>query len=120
MLMTARNRFSATLMAVAVAVALLNSSATSSFAQRGSGDRLPGDVQLEKGPLAADAFEKNALAVLANIAANQRYRNVPEHDGRLLRIITQTGGAKNVIELGSSTGYSGIWFGLALHKQAAI
>ena len=48
-------------------------------AQRGGGGRLPGDVELEKGPLAADDFEKNALAVLANILENQRYRNVPEY-----------------------------------------
>ncbi len=81
--------------------------------QRG---RLPGDVELEKAPLAANDFEKNALNVLANIQENQRYRNVPRHDGRLLRILAESMGAKNVIELGASTGYSGIWFGLALKK----
>ena len=81
---------------------------------RGSGGRLPGDVELEKGPLAADDFEKNALAVLEDIAANQRFRNVPQHDGRLLRIMAHSIGAKHVVELGTSTGYSGIWFGLAL------
>jgi predicted O-methyltransferase YrrM len=78
--------------------------------------RIPGDVELEKAPLAVDDFEKNALAVLADIAANQRFRNVPQHDGRLLRIMTQAMGAKNVVELGTSTGYSGIWFGLALRQ----
>ena len=76
--------------------------------------RLPGDVQLEKGPLAANDFEKNALAVLEAIMENERYRNVPQHDGRLLRIMAETMGAKNVIEIGTSTGYSGIWMGLAL------
>ncbi len=80
------------------------------------GDRNPGDVELEKGPLAADDFEKNALAVLEDIAANQRFRNVPQHDGRLLRIMTQAMDAKHVVELGTSTGYSGIWFGLALKE----
>jgi predicted O-methyltransferase YrrM len=53
---------------------------------------------------------------LADIAANQRFRNVPQHDGRLLRIMTQSLGAKHVVELGTSTGYSGIWFGLALKQ----
>jgi predicted O-methyltransferase YrrM len=81
--------------------------------QRG---RLPGDVELEKGPLAADDFEKNALAVLAGIMENERYRNVPMHDGRLLRILTETTGARKVIEIGTSTGYSGIWMGLGLKK----
>jgi predicted O-methyltransferase YrrM len=77
---------------------------------------LPGDVELEKGPLAADDFEKNALAVLDDIQANQRFRNVPQHDGRLLRILTLSMGAKHVVEVGASTGYSGIWFGLALKQ----
>jgi len=79
--------------------------------QRG---RLEGDVQLEKGPLAANDFEKNALAVLGKIMENERYRNVPQHDGRLLRIMAESMVAKNVVEIGSSTGYSGIWLGLAL------
>ena len=84
--------------------------------QRRAPQRLPGDVELEKEPLAANDFEKNALAVLAGIAANQRFRNVPQHDGRLLRIITQSVGAKRVVELGTSTGYSAIWLGLALKE----
>lgn len=86
------------------------------FAQPGGRGRLPGDVELENGPIAADDFEKNALAVLKDIAANERFRNVPQHDGRLLRIIAQSLGAKHIVELGTSTGYSGIWFGLALKQ----
>ncbi|MEW4562760.1 class I SAM-dependent methyltransferase [Bremerella sp. JC770] len=85
------------------------------FGQRGPG-RDPGDAELEKAPLGANKFEKNALAVLEDIYQNQQYRNVPQHDGRLLRILTQSLGAKHVVELGSSTGYSGIWFGLALKE----
>jgi predicted O-methyltransferase YrrM len=84
-------------------------------AQRGL-QRIPGDAELEKGPLAVDDFEKNALAVLADIAKNQQFRNVPEHDGRLLRIMAQSIGAKHVIELGTSTGLSGIWLGLGLKQ----
>lgn len=82
----------------------------------GGGGRSPDDVVLEKGPLAADDFEKNALAVLADIDANERFRNVPEHDGRLLRILTEAMNAKHVVEIGTSTGYSGIWFGMALKQ----
>ena len=40
--------------------------------------------------------------------------NVPEEDGRLLRLLTETVDAKNVVEIGTSNGYSGIWFALAL------
>ena len=47
--------------------------------------RDPGDAQLEKAPLAADDFEKQALEVLADVNRTERYLNVPEYDGRLLR-----------------------------------
>ena len=56
------------------------------------------------------------MAVLDDIAANQSFRNVPQHDGRLLRIMAQSIGAKHVVELGTSTGISGIWMGLALKE----
>jgi predicted O-methyltransferase YrrM len=88
--------------------------AGTTFAQPGGTERLPGDVALEKGPVAADAFEKNALAVLQDIATNEQFRNVPQHDGRLLRIIAHAVDARHVVELGTSTGYSAIWFGLGL------
>ena len=78
--------------------------------------RLPGDVELEKGPLPLDEGEEQGLAILADIAANQRFRNVPQHDGRLLRIMAQSMNARHVVELGTSTGYSAIWLGLALKE----
>jgi predicted O-methyltransferase YrrM len=84
-------------------------------AQRGEG-RSQDDIALEKPPVPRDDFEKNALTVLADIAANQAFRNVPEHDGRLLRIMAQSIHAKHVVELGTSTGISGIWIGLALKE----
>ncbi|HUV65230.1 MAG TPA: O-methyltransferase, partial [Sedimentisphaerales bacterium] len=40
--------------------------------------------------------------------------NVPREDGRLLRLLTESINAKNVVEIGTSNGYSGIWFCLAL------
>ncbi|GAG21831.1 unnamed protein product [marine sediment metagenome] len=40
--------------------------------------------------------------------------NVPREDGRLLRLFTEAIGAKHVVEIGTSNGYSGIWFCLAL------
>lgn len=80
----------------------------------GGDGRSPGDIALEKPPVPAGEFEKNAIAVADDILEKQRYRNVPPHDGRLLRILAQSVGAKNVIEIGTSTGYSGVWLGLAL------
>ena len=104
---------------IAGVVLLQLTCAPDSWAQRsgrGSGERSPGDVALERGPLAADDFEKNALAVLEDIATNQQFRNVPQHDGRLLRIMAESMGAQHVVELGTSTGISGIWLGLAMKQ----
>jgi predicted O-methyltransferase YrrM len=102
---------------VALPFACMFTLTSTGIAQRQVGPDLgrdPGDVELERGPVPVDEFEKNALAVLAEIAAKQPFRNVPEHDGRLLRIMAQSMGAKQVVELGTSTGISGIWLGLAL------
>ncbi|MCR9120535.1 MAG: class I SAM-dependent methyltransferase [bacterium] len=76
----------------------------------------PDDAQLEQAPVAIDDFEKQAFAILDDIAENQPFRNVPLYDGRLLRIFAQSVAAQHVVELGASTGYSGIWFGLALKE----
>jgi len=77
-----------------------------------------GDSQLEKSPVPKDDKEKKILAILDDILARQRYRNVPPQDGRLFRILTESMNAKHVVEIGTSTGYSGIWFGLALQKTS--
>jgi len=68
-------------------------------------------------PLAANEGEKRILAVLSRMAAkDETYLSVPERDGRALRLLTETAGAKQVVELGTSTGYSGLWFSLALAR----
>lgn len=85
-------------------------------AQRG---RAEADPLLFEGQLAAkDEAEQKILDVLADLNENQRRgnMNVPEKDGRLLRLLTETVGAKHVVEIGTSNGYSGIWFCLALRK----
>jgi len=75
-----------------------------------------GDSALEKPPVPRDDNEKEILSILDDILARQRYRNVPPQDGRLLRLLAESMNAKNVVEIGTSTGYSGIWFGMALQK----
>jgi predicted O-methyltransferase YrrM len=47
---------------------------------------------------------------------SRRYLSVSLNDGRLLRQLTEAMGAKRVIEIGTSTGYSGLWFALALRS----
>ncbi len=71
---------------------------------------------LERAPLAHSAEEKRVLAVLEDVHRSHRYLSVPEEDGRLLRILTESIGAMHVVELGTSTGYSGLWLLLALMR----
>ena len=69
-------------------------------------------------PLAKDDSEKKILAVLEDMNINERAGtlSVPRDDGRFLRLLAESLGAKNVVELGTSHGYSGIYFCLALRK----
>ena len=70
----------------------------------------------EGSPLAATPEEKRVLEVLADVYRNQRYLAVPEEDGRMLRVLAESIGAKHVVEVGTSTGYSGLWLLLALTR----
>jgi predicted O-methyltransferase YrrM len=70
----------------------------------------------ERPPLAASAGERRILAALDEVYRNHRYLSVPQADGRLLRILVESIGAKHVVELGTSTGYSGLWILLGLAK----
>ncbi len=70
----------------------------------------------EQPPIPADEEEKKILSILEDMRLNQSrgMMNVPREDGRLLRLFTEATGAKHVVEIGTSNGYSGIWFCLAL------
>jgi len=82
--------------------------------RRGPQDQ--GAWSMSKPPLAKDEAEKKILAVLEEMNQNERggMMNVPVEDGRLLRLLAQTTGAKQIVEIGTSNGYSGIWQCLAL------
>lgn len=71
---------------------------------------------LERAPLGDTPDEKRVLAVLEDVYRNHRYLSVPEEDGRLLRVLAESIGAQHVVELGTSTGYSGLWLLLALAR----
>ena len=85
-------------------------------AMRGSPAAAQRTRALERAPTGSTVEEKRVLAVLDEVYRNHRYLSVPEEDGRLLRILAESAGAKNVVELGTSTGYSGLWILLALMK----
>jgi caffeoyl-CoA O-methyltransferase len=68
-------------------------------------------------PPAKTADEKTIRAVLDEmVKSHQTYLSVPIQDGKALRLLTEAAGAKNVIDVGTSTGYSGLWFCLALQR----
>ncbi len=67
-------------------------------------------------PLAGDEGETKILDALEEARTGQRYANVSTADGRLLRMLAESIGAKRVVEIGTSTGESGLWFALALRK----
>jgi len=69
-----------------------------------------------KRPIAANKEEKKILSVLEDMGKNQRagMMNVPEEDGRVLRLLAEATCAKHVVEIGTSNGYSSIWFCLGL------
>jgi len=86
--------------------------------RRWGGRRRRGQALAEVGTKPKDEAEKKILAVLSDIERNQSIgmMNVPVQDGRLLRLLTEAVAAKHVVEIGTSNGYSGIWFCLALRK----
>jgi len=77
---------------------------------------LVGCAAIESSPIAKSDEEGRILDVLEDMAENQGrgMRNVSGEDGRLLRLLAETTDAKHVVEIGTSNGYSGIWFCLAL------
>jgi len=61
--------------------------------------------------------ERKILAVLDRmVRSHETYLSVPEQDGKALRLFAEAAGARDVVEIGTSTGYSGLWLCLALEK----
>jgi caffeoyl-CoA O-methyltransferase len=71
---------------------------------------------LEKPPLAQDEAEVKILDTLQQMLQGERYLNVSPSDGRLLRLLAEASNAKYVVEIGTSTGESGLWLALALQS----
>jgi len=87
--------------------------------KKGGGGPGPGaasELDLQKPLLPKDDSERKAMAAMDTARQGPRYANVSTADGRLLRQLTEAVGAKRVVEFGTSTGESGIWFALALRK----
>jgi caffeoyl-CoA O-methyltransferase len=50
-------------------------------------------------------------------AADKGQLSVSEEDGRFLRVLVATRGAKSILEIGAASGYSGIWLGLGARES---
>lgn len=74
----------------------------------------------DRAPIAKDQSEQKILDVLEQMNAHERrgMMNVDYIDGRVLRMLTESTNAKTVVEIGTSNGFSGIWFCLALRKTS--
>ena len=105
-----------TLKRTTLSVALMLAMTISAPAQR-RGARSTAPESEPNPPLAKSDAEKRVLDTLNEVVkAGELYANVPAPDGRMLRLLTEAVNAKNVIEVGTSTGVSGMWFSLALEK----
>lgn len=66
---------------------------------------------------AKDPQEARILAVIREMSEQGgTYLSVPIVDGKWLRILAQASNAKTVVEVGTSTGFSGLFFALALTR----
>jgi predicted O-methyltransferase YrrM len=72
---------------------------------------------LQSPPLARTETERRILATISDaVKAGELYANVPAIDGRMLRVLAESANAQQVLEIGTSTGISGLWFLLALER----
>jgi len=89
-------------------------SLVSAIAFQGSG---VGESSRSNPPLPKTEQERRILAVLDEMMkSHQTYLSGPPEDGKALRLLTEAVAGKRVIEIGTSTGYSGLWFCLALQR----
>jgi predicted O-methyltransferase YrrM len=73
---------------------------------------------------AADAEQRSSGEVTPAIhrilqdikAVDQGQLAVSEEDGRFLRVLVATRGARSILEIGAASGYSGIWLGLGARE----
>jgi len=73
----------------------------------------PGFSQSDTGDTELD---KKVQAFLADKGYSWRDMNIPASDGQLLYDLIVKNGYKNAVEIGTSTGHSGVWIAWALSK----
>jgi predicted O-methyltransferase YrrM len=69
-------------------------------------------------PRPSGALTPQIESILKKIkAADKGQLAVSEEDGRFLRVLIATRGAKSILEIGAASGYSGIWLGLGARES---
>lgn len=100
-------------MALFAFVLILVGSLPASAQRRGGRAGVEGDTTI----LPKSDTEKRILATINDaVRAGDLYANVPVADGRMLRILAESVNARSVVEIGTSTGLSGLWFCMELDK----
>jgi caffeoyl-CoA O-methyltransferase len=84
--------------------------------RRGRGDAGAKSVP----PIPKTDEEKTILNLLDELSRGPGFLKVSPDDGRLLRMLTEATNAKRVVEIGTYSGYSGLWFCLALRKTGGV
>lgn len=99
-----------------VLIAIVSAGVCASAQRRGGGRGVSAGTD-QYPPIPRAETEKRILATIDGaVKAGALYANVPAADGRLLRLLTESANAKHVVEIGTSTGLSGMWLCLALEK----
>lgn len=82
-----------------------------------AGSLADADKSAKENSAANSASEVKILSVLEDMSKDENWAmwNITPEEGKLLYILTSTANAKNVVEIGTSIGYSTIWFCLALN-----
>ena len=76
-----------------------------------------GAPEIDRPPLGASNAEKKALAALDEMTKGQWHLNVTTREGRVLRQLVEAAGARRVVEIGTSSGYSTIWLALGVRAN---
>ena len=95
-----------------VVTSILVATALSMLSQR------PGvsEVKQSNRPATTEAERKIFTVLDEMVRSHRTYLSVPMQDGAALRLLTEATNAKNAVEIGTSTGYSSLWFCLALQR----
>jgi len=102
--------------ALAVVAVVVNTGSTQAVRDdsKRPGFNYGGAPKIDSPPLGKDAKEKQALAALDEMTKGKWYLNITTREGRVLRQLVEATGAKCVVEIGTSSGYSTIWLALGV------